>query len=247
MDLTIYFEEIVRNFSSYHKYTPGSELREKSREFVGLLIKANKEVQAMCKKESYVVSVAIVMAIAVMMFFPLTGTAGSLDPGTAPAPTMKTLDQIPPTWDQTLQCDTTACPRFQLVLGGAGVLDKETGLVWEQAPSQASTTWLDALAACQNKNVGNRKGWRLPTVEELASLLDPTMVPPQANLALPSGHPFTVLQTSFGYWSSTTNAAFPDTSAWIVFIADGGIAATFVKTGNRLVWCVRGGQGYDGK
>ena len=84
-------------------------------------------------------------------------------------------------------------------------------------------------------------------MEELASLLDPTMVPPQANLALPSGHPFTVLQTSFGYWSSTTNAAVPDTSAWIVLIADGGIAGTFVKTGNRLVWCVRGGQGYDGK
>ena len=40
MDLTIYFEKIVRNFSRYHKYTLGSELREKSREIVGLIIKA---------------------------------------------------------------------------------------------------------------------------------------------------------------------------------------------------------------
>ena len=41
MDLTIYFEKIVRNFSRYNKYTMGSDLREKSREIVGLIIKAN--------------------------------------------------------------------------------------------------------------------------------------------------------------------------------------------------------------
>jgi hypothetical protein len=45
MDLTIYFEKIVRNFSRYHKYTLGSELREKSREIVGLIIKANSTVE----------------------------------------------------------------------------------------------------------------------------------------------------------------------------------------------------------
>lgn len=41
MALTIYFEEIVRTFSRYHKYTLGSELREKSREIKELIIKAN--------------------------------------------------------------------------------------------------------------------------------------------------------------------------------------------------------------
>ncbi len=39
--MAIYFEKIVRNFSRYNKYTLGSELREKSRETVGLIIKAN--------------------------------------------------------------------------------------------------------------------------------------------------------------------------------------------------------------
>ena len=28
MDLAIYVEKVVRNFSRYHKYTPGSELRD---------------------------------------------------------------------------------------------------------------------------------------------------------------------------------------------------------------------------
>ena len=46
MDLTIYFERIVRNFIRYHKYTPGSKLREKSREIVGLIIKG----QLYCRK-----------------------------------------------------------------------------------------------------------------------------------------------------------------------------------------------------
>jgi len=45
MDLTIYCEQIVRNFSRYHKYTLGSELRQKSREVVKLIIKANSTVE----------------------------------------------------------------------------------------------------------------------------------------------------------------------------------------------------------
>ncbi len=42
MDVAVYFEKIVRNFSRYNKYTLGSELREKSRQIVELIIKANK-------------------------------------------------------------------------------------------------------------------------------------------------------------------------------------------------------------
>ncbi len=52
MDLTIYFEKIVTNFSRYHKYTLGSELREKSREIVGLIIKANSTVERLPRKRS---------------------------------------------------------------------------------------------------------------------------------------------------------------------------------------------------
>jgi len=41
LDLVIYFEKIVRNFSRYHKYTVGTELRDLSREILKLIIKAN--------------------------------------------------------------------------------------------------------------------------------------------------------------------------------------------------------------
>ncbi len=40
-DLTVYFEKIVRNFSRYHKYTLGAELRQKIREVLQLIRQAN--------------------------------------------------------------------------------------------------------------------------------------------------------------------------------------------------------------
>jgi len=41
LDLTVYFEKIVSNFSRYHKYTVGTELRNLSRRILVLVAKAN--------------------------------------------------------------------------------------------------------------------------------------------------------------------------------------------------------------
>ena len=41
MDLAVHFEKVVAGFSRYHKYTLGTELRNKSREIVSLIVKAN--------------------------------------------------------------------------------------------------------------------------------------------------------------------------------------------------------------
>jgi hypothetical protein len=40
-DFTVYIEKIVHNFSRYHKYTVGTELRELSREVLRLIRRAN--------------------------------------------------------------------------------------------------------------------------------------------------------------------------------------------------------------
>ncbi len=177
------------------------------------------------------------MALVLLMAFSVgqpVVQAGDLEPPAPPGPTMKTLDEIPPTWSQTLP----ASERFVLVMGGAAVLDKETGLVWEQSPDTTTRTWANAIDYCYNKNVGNRKGWHLPTVEQLASLVDPT----QSNPALPSGHPFSNVQPSF-YWSATTYTSFT-AFAWFVHFLD-GVVGGVDKAGTFNVWCVRGGQGYD--
>ncbi len=165
--------------------------------------------------------------------------AGSLEPSAAPNPTMKTLDQIPPTWDQVLSADV----RFQSVMGGAAVLDKETGLVWEQAPDVSTQTWFEAKGYCLLKSVGGRRGWRIPTFEEISSLLDPAT---QSSPALPSGNPFSNVQSSSKYWSATTDAADTSIAYFMIFTNNprnliGGTKSDSIG----LAWCVRGGQGVD--
>ncbi|MEI7591162.1 MAG: four helix bundle protein, partial [Deltaproteobacteria bacterium] len=40
-DLTVHIEKIVRNFSRYHKYTLGTDLRNKTRAVLEKIIEAN--------------------------------------------------------------------------------------------------------------------------------------------------------------------------------------------------------------
>ena len=57
LEMTIYFEKIVRNFSRYNKYTLGSDLRNKSREISCQIMKANSLTN---KKEALKEIVAMV-------------------------------------------------------------------------------------------------------------------------------------------------------------------------------------------
>jgi hypothetical protein len=41
MDVAVYFERTVKNFSRYHKYTLGSELRALSRAIIKQIVQAN--------------------------------------------------------------------------------------------------------------------------------------------------------------------------------------------------------------
>ena len=41
LDVAVHFEKVVAGFSRYHKYTLGTELRNKSRDIVSLIVKAN--------------------------------------------------------------------------------------------------------------------------------------------------------------------------------------------------------------
>jgi hypothetical protein len=167
--------------------------------------------------------------VAVMLIVPGSVMAGSLEPSAPPGPTMKTLDEIPPTWSQKL----SAAQRFVIVLDGAAVLDKETGLVWEKSPDTAQRTWSNAVIDAYGKNVGGRKGWRLPRIEELASLAE-----------LPPGHPFQNVQEEFTdrYWTSTEDADDPS-SAWCVMFIDGSLLRR-PKANSQFyyLWAVRGGR-----
>ena len=152
-----------------------------------------------------------------------------------------------PSWDQKLQCDTQAtCPRF-IVLSNwnsEAVLDRETGLVWDRSPVASGFIWSSAVSTCVARTTGNRFGWRLPTVNELASLFDPsaTNVP-----FLPSGHPFNGLPTgSTSFWTVTpgTEAGTGHRNVGYALSAGGpsfSVSHVSTDTFPLGVWCVRGG------
>lgn len=144
-----------------------------------------------------------------------------------------------PSWDQTLP----ASARFVVLsnMKSAAVLDKETGLVWEQSPSTGTFLWEDAQVHCNGLTTGGRLGWRLPTLQELASLVDPSVSP--SGPTLPAGHPFSNVFT-VGYWSAT-NSNYDPTSAWEVGFYFGNVFYGAKSTNATQVWCVRGGQGVN--
>ena len=151
-----------------------------------------------------------------------------------------------PSWDQTLPSST----RFIVLsnFSNQAVLDRETGLVWERSPNPFGTAnWLAASNTCLNRITGNRAGWRLPTINELASIFDPSAT---AAPMLPVGHPFTGIPASSSakFWTATPGPTLPDrhyTSGWEFSVKDN---RTFLSITNETansslenVWCVRGG------
>ena len=121
------------------------------------------------------------------------------------------------------------------------VLDRETGLVWEKAPDvNPAADWVGAKANCLDKSIAGRKGWRLPSVVELSSLVDTT----QRDPTLPAGHPFANVQLA-NYWSATT-LADNSTIAWAVHFSFGGVGVVVNKNGGGLyAWCARGPMNVD--
>jgi hypothetical protein len=172
-----------------------------------------------------------IILIGAVLLVPCIVTAQELQPAALLGTRLKPLDKVKPTWSQKLPAEK----RFVLVLDGEAVLDRETGLVWEKSLDTTIREWNDAVSYCYNKVVGGRKGWRLPTIEELLSLVDTT----QSFPTLPSGHPF-VNMLNQTCWSSTEYAGNPG-SAWYVSMAFGN-ADYWDKSLRYYVWAVRGGN-----
>jgi hypothetical protein len=143
-------------------------------------------------------------------------------------------------WSQRLD----PSKRFTVLeaFGDEAVLDNETGLVWEQMPSANTFTWASAQFRCNGLDTGGRRGWRLPALQELASLVDATDLDALI-IDLPPGHPFDQVQAA-QYWSATVSASFAG-GAWYVDFSDDGETGFELASDRFRVWCVRTGAGVD--
>lgn len=117
--------------------------------------------------------------------------------------------------------------------GDGTVTDTSTGLMWQQETA-SQMTWQSALGYCEDLPLGGYTDWRLPTIKELASIVDLSRYNPSIDT---TAFPDTV---SSDYWSSTTSANYTD-SAWRVSFGH-GYDYYYYKSNSYYVRAVRSGQ-----
>ena len=104
-----------------------------------------------------------------------------------------------------------------------------TGLVWQKTYA-IEKTWQQALTTCEGLTYAGYSDWRLPNVNELASLVNYQRYNPASDFP---GTP------SSTFWSSSTcvgNAV----SAWYMHFGNGYVYGHY-KTYRSNARCVRGG------
>jgi hypothetical protein len=136
----------------------------------------------------------------------------------------------------TAAADSDASSRFTLILNDAAARDNRTGLIWEQDPDRLHDVWGASVARCLTKEVGGKKGWRAPSIDELKTLIDASQHDP----ALPAGHPFANIKSEI-FWTATPHPT-DDIVAWQVSFFSGE-AVTDQKSGTRRIWCVLSDSG----
>lgn len=105
--------------------------------------------------------------------------------------------------------------RFKLNSDGT-VTDISTGLMWQQKITAKKMTWEKARRYCKRLSLNGHDDWRLPTIEELYSLINHTRYNPAIDITV-----FPDIITSH-YWSSTiyvNNTVY----AWCVNFYNGNV------------------------
>ncbi len=121
-------------------------------------------------------------------------------------------------------------PRF-VEADDAAVTDRLTGLHWRRAPAREGVlmSWEEALRL--GPDIG--EGWRLPTINELESLVDCAAHDP----ALPAEHPF--VQPQEAYWSATTSGYETDW-AFCLYLHKGAVGVGWKGAPEFAAWLCKG-------
>jgi hypothetical protein len=92
--------------------------------------------------------------------------------------------------------------------GDGTITDSSTGLMWEQSPAATTYTWKQAKDYCEKLTLGGHSDWRLPTRNELQTLVNYSRFNPAISMSY-----FPAIRKSYFpgtaasyYWTSTTSA-----------------------------------------
>lgn len=117
--------------------------------------------------------------------------------------------------------------------GDGTITAKNTGLMWQKQDDGKERNWDNAIAYCKGLRLAGHRDWRLPSIEELKSLIE------MGNNPTIDTEYFPGTKSSY-YWSSTANS-LTTSYAWNVYFGN-GFAATYYKTDLYYARCVRPGQ-----
>ena len=117
--------------------------------------------------------------------------------------------------------------------GDGTVTDSVTGLIWQQEDDGIERTWYKANEYAKSLNLGGKTDWRLPTVQELGTIVDYGRYNPAIDPIFSNVKPSV-------YCSGTTDARHTR-DAWIVDFFCGYVSYDS-KFLNYYVRCVRGGK-----
>jgi hypothetical protein len=149
----------------------------------------------------------------------------------------RSLCDRPVSWNRKLP----DAERFVPALNGGAHCDLETGLIWMETPIPSPVSWKLAFGICRVFEVDGRKGWNLPTVEQLSTLIDRQNAFP----ALPLGHPFKGSLDDVFWTSSLRKTTFVGQTRR-PYLVDIGAGIPIWRDGIALksrAWCVRGAGG----
>jgi hypothetical protein len=119
--------------------------------------------------------------------------------------------------------------RYMINSGQGLVTDLRTGLTWQQPISAMQYTWDAANTYCRGLSLGGMNGFRIPSLKELMTLVDPARVSPAID---PKAFPTTPLEW---FWTSSNRSSLGTAS---VSFDTGGTG--YFPVSNRLrVRCVR--------
>ena len=112
------------------------------------------------------------------------------------------------------------------------VLDNNTGLMWQQTIPTLTYEWAEAGSYCENLEYAGYSDWRLPTPQELLTIVDNSKYGPAIDTSYFPGTPSNYFWSSSTYVNSTS-------SAWCVYFSSGGVGNNY-KPSSGYVRCVRG-------
>ncbi len=119
------------------------------------------------------------------------------------------------------------------------VTDNNTKLVWQNAPAALAKTWDQASAYCAtllSVQVGGKYyGWRMPTLQELRSIVNYGRYYPDTTSPAIYADFFSA-SSSPRIWTYTSSAQ-NSSKAWYIDFTDGS-TGTIAKTSSYLVWAV---------